>query len=48
MTVRDKAFGSKYSGTIVAVHNNGRTVEVAWHGTIVTEEWETDRIDILS
>jgi hypothetical protein len=48
MIVRDKTLGRRFTGTIASVALNGRTVQIAWHGTIITEEWEIDQLDILS
>ncbi len=42
--VRDRRWGGKFSGTVVA--RQGRSVFVAWHGTCVEDELEADQVEI--
>ena len=48
MIVRDTTLGCKYTGTITSVSTDRKYVHVHWHGTIATEEWPIESLNILS
>lgn len=44
MTVRDRKWGGKYTGTITEVNESQRWVVVQWHGISVSDQLPFDQV----